>query len=66
MWPIDVVVLDKVVEAGLLHEEVLGGWLGGFLFLSQVHAFVAPILLGMPWFDAFDVDAEPQPPDREP
>jgi len=32
MWPITVVIVDKVIEARLLHEEVLGGGLGG-LFL---------------------------------
>ena len=26
---------------------------------------MAPVLLGMAWLDALDVDAEPEPPDRQ-
>jgi hypothetical protein len=26
---------------------------------------MAPVLLGVAWLDAFDRDAEPQPPDRK-
>jgi hypothetical protein len=31
-----------------------------------VHAFVAPVLFGVSRLDAFDVDAEAQPPYRQP
>ena len=34
VWPVLVVILDEVVEAGLLGQEVLGGGLGGF-FLER-------------------------------
>ena len=54
----------KVIEAGLLLEEVGAGRLGGLLLERQVHAFVAPVLLRVAGLDAFDVDAEPEPPDR--
>jgi hypothetical protein len=30
-----------------------------------VHALMAPVLLRAAGFDALDIDAEPQPPDRE-
>jgi hypothetical protein len=32
---------------------------------GQVHALMAPVLLRSTWFDALDLDAEPQPPDGE-
>src|SRR4029078_1559153 len=35
------------------------------LFQGEMHALMAAVLLGMPGFDAFDGDAEPQPPDPE-
>jgi hypothetical protein len=30
-----------------------------------MHALVTAILLGMAWFDWFDADTEPEPPDCE-
>jgi len=38
----------------------------GFFLQGQVHALMSAVLLGMTGPDAFDADAEPQPPDREP
>ena len=54
-----------VVELGLLLEEVLGGGLGGLLLQGQVHALVPAILFGMAGLDAFEMDAQTQPPDGE-
>lgn len=56
---------EEVIEAGLLLERVHGGWPGGFLLEGEMHALVAPILLRTAWLDAFDGDAEPEPPDGE-
>ena len=41
---VGVVVVDKVVEPGLLLQEVLGGGAGGLVLQGQAHAFVAAIL----------------------
>src|SRR5579871_1143701 len=56
-------VLDEGVELGLLLQDVLGGRSGGFLLERQVHAFMAPVLLGVAGTNAFDADAQAQPPD---
>jgi hypothetical protein len=32
--------IDKLVEAGLLLQEIGGSGLGGFFFQSEVHAFM--------------------------
>ncbi len=58
LTPILVVVVDEVIEARLLYEEVLSSGPGGFFLQGQVHTLVAAILLGMPWLDAFDIDAQ--------
>jgi hypothetical protein len=44
----------------------LHGRSGGLDLQGEVHAFMAAVLLGMIRLDALDVDAEPQPPDRQP
>lgn len=66
MGSLGVVALDEVVEPSLLLQDVVGGGFGGFLLEGQVHALVASVLLGVSWFDAFDVDAQAEPPDGEP
>ena len=65
MRPLVVEALDEVIELGLLLQEVAAGRLGGFELQGQMHALMAAVLLRMAWFDALDLDAEPQPPDRE-
>src|SRR4029450_10941633 len=57
--------LDESIEAGLLLEHGGGGGLGGFGLQGEMHAFVPTILLRMTGLDAFDVDAQAQPPDGE-
>jgi hypothetical protein len=47
-------------------EAVGGGGPGGLLLQREVHALVAAVLLRPPGLDAFQTDAEPEPPDREP
>ena len=57
--------VDKVIEAGLLLQEVGGGRLGGFFLQRKMHALVATVLLGMARTDAFDADTQAEPPDGE-
>ena len=57
MWPYLVVVVDEVIEAVLLLQEVVGSGLGGFFLQGQVHALMSAVLLGVAGLDAFDVDA---------
>ena len=57
--------LDKFVKAGLLLKEIRDHRLGGFFSLSEVHAFVATVLLGMAGLDALEADAEEQPPEGQ-
>ena len=65
MRPLVVVAVDEVVELGLLLQEVVAGGLGGLQSSGQMHALVAAVLLRVAGLDALDLDAEPQPPDRE-
>jgi hypothetical protein len=65
MRALSVVLADEVIEADLLLEGIGGSRPGGFLLEGQVHALMPAILLWMSGLDAFDGDAEPQPPDRE-
>src|SRR3989442_5441583 len=58
-------LLHEGVEAGLLLQAVGARRSGGLLLQGQMHALVAAVLLRMAGLDAFDRDAEPQPPDRE-
>ena len=65
MRPFDVELADKGIEAFLLLQAVGPRRPGCFLLESEVHALVTSVLLRMTGLDAFDGDAEPQPPDRE-
>ena len=58
-----VVNLDEAVEAFLLLQEVERGWPGRFFFQGQMDALVAAVLLWVAGLDAFDVYAEPEPPE---
>lgn len=57
--------LDKLVETRLLLKKIGGGRFGRFFFQREMHAFVTPVLLRMSGLDAFDADAQAQPPHRE-
>ena len=65
MRPLPVVILDEVIELGLLLEQVFGGRLSSLFFECQMHALVPTVLLRVTRFDALDVDPEPQPPHGE-
>jgi hypothetical protein len=56
--PVQVVVLDVVIEAGLLYEEVLGGRLDGLFLEREMRALVPSVLLRVTGLDAFDMDAQ--------
>ncbi len=60
-----VVAVDEVVEAGLLLQKVRAGGLCGFELQGQMHALMAAVFLRTAWLDALDLDAEPEPPDRQ-
>src|SRR6187431_3297754 len=65
MGPLEIELLNEDVEALLLLQRVPARRPGGFLLEGEVHALVAAVLLGMTRLDAFDLDTEAQPPDRE-
>ncbi|HUN60950.1 MAG TPA: hypothetical protein VMU53_03120 [Candidatus Sulfotelmatobacter sp.] len=46
-------------------KKVGGRRLGGFFLQRKVHAFMAAVLLRMGRLDAFDADAQTQPPHRQ-
>lgn len=54
-----VVLVQEVIEPGLLLQEVVRSWLGSLLFQGQVHALMTPILLRVTRLDAFDAKPEP-------
>src|SRR3546814_5126957 len=47
---------DKIIETGLLLQDVGAGRAGRLLLQRQVHALVAAVLLRLAWFDAFDLN----------
>ena len=65
MGPLLVEAGDEVVEARLLLQDIRGGWLRRFRLQRQMHAFVPPVLLRMARFDAFQLNAQAEPPHRE-
>src|ERR1700730_8232728 len=63
--PLVIVAIDEVVELGLLLQEVFPSRFSGLQLQRQMHALMAAVLLRAAWFDALDLDAEPEPPDGE-
>src|SRR3546814_6880346 len=49
---------DKIIETGLLLQDVGAGRAGRLLLQRQVHELVAAVLLRLAWFDAFDLRSE--------
>jgi len=60
-----VVLVDEVLEFGLLLQEIATGRFGGGLFEGQMHALMPAVLLRVPWLDTLDLDAQAQPPHRQ-
>jgi len=58
-------LLEKIVELGLLLQAVHACGTSGFVFEREMHALMPTILLRMTGSDAFDGDAQTQPPDGE-
>src|ERR1700682_5731892 len=58
-------LLQKGVELGLLLKNVRCGGASGFLLQCEVHAFMAAVLLGMTGANAFNADAQTEPPHRK-
>ncbi len=56
---------DEGIKARLLLQNVGSGRFGGLPFERQVHPLVPAVLLGVPGSDAFDLNAEAEPPDGE-
>jgi hypothetical protein len=63
--PLAVVLLNECIELGLPLKEVGSGGECGFLLEREVHALVAAVLLRMTGANAFDANAQAQPPHRE-
>src|SRR5579859_2223609 len=58
--------VEKGIKASLLLKEVGGRGLGGFFLQREVHAFMTAVLVGLAGLDAFDANAEAEPPDGQP
>src|SRR4029077_10854358 len=65
MGPLVVELFEKIIEFALLLQAVPARGARGLRFEREVHAFMPAILLRMTGLDAFDGDAQAQPPDRE-
>ena len=65
MRPLVVVDAAELVQPLLLALHGLLGRARRFGFKRAMHALVRAVLLGMTWDDAFDPDAEPDPPQRQ-
>ena len=58
-------LVDERVEACLLLQNVHAWRAGGLVLERKMHALVTAVLLRLSGFDSLDLDAEPEPPDRE-
>src|ERR1700686_4531890 len=56
---------EEGIEARLLLQAIEAWRTGRLLLEGKVHALMASVLLRMTRLDAFDGEAEPEPPDRE-
>lgn len=65
MGPLGVEFLHEGVKARLLLQAVHARRTSGLFLQGKVHAFVSAVLLRTAGLDAFDLDAQAQPPYRE-
>jgi hypothetical protein len=65
MWTLAIENLHEVVKLSLLLKEVSPRGLGGFFLQGEMHALVPSILLRVAGLDAFNADAQAEPPDGE-
>jgi hypothetical protein len=65
VWAFCVELLDELIKRGLLLHAVHDWCSGGLSLQRQMHALATAILLRVSWLDAFDGDAEAQPPDGQ-
>jgi len=63
--PVLIELLSEGIELSLLLQEIGAGGSSGFLLEREMHAFMTSVLLWMAGANAFDGDAQTQPPDRE-
>src|SRR5579871_6758509 len=65
MGALGVEPVNEGIELGLLLKRVHPRWSCSLFFECEMHPFMAAVLLRMARFDAFDPNAEPEPPDRK-
>lgn len=65
MGPLLIELAQEVVEAGLLLKGIHPRRPGCVLLQGPMHTLMPAILLRVTRLDAFDSDAEPEPPHRE-
>jgi len=47
MRPLGVELVNEIIEAGLMLEEVVSGWFGSFKLQRRMHAFKRCALMGI-------------------
>ena len=65
MRPVLVIAFDERIEARLLLQHIRGCRLGRFLLERQMHPLMPSILLRVAGLKALQLNAEPEPPDRQ-
>src|SRR5262249_59527719 len=65
MRALDIELAKESIEALLLLQAVKAWRPGGLLLEGEMHTLVPAVLLRMARLDAFDRDAEPEPPHRQ-
>ena len=65
MRPFIVVLVDKMIESGLLLQDIHARRSCGLFFKCKVHTLMPAVLLRTSGCNALDTDPEPKPPDRE-
>lgn len=65
MRSVAIEALDERIEAGLLSQDIRAGWFRRFPFQREVHPLMPPVLLWVARRDAFQLNAQAEPPDRQ-